>query len=128
MVLSWTDSPNIAVTSCATQCLVNDLDFVLKDPSGNVWGEENGDTNNLLGMTVTSPDAGDWEIIVTGTNVPEGPQNFSIATSGNYMLTDMSQPVSGNLEEAGFQEVQYSPRLQLLSAQIMFVQYLMILL
>jgi alpha-tubulin suppressor-like RCC1 family protein len=104
VVLSWTDSPNIAVTSCATQCLVNDLDLVLKDPSGNVWGEENGDTNNLLGMTVTSPDAGDWEIIVTGTNVPEGPQNFSIATSGNYMLTDMSQPVSGNLEEAGFQE------------------------
>jgi len=104
VVLSWTDSPNISVGSCATQCLVNDLDFTLKDPSGNIWSEENGNLNNLLGMTVTSPDAGDWEIIVTGTNVPEGPQNFSIVTSGNYMLTDMSQPVSGSLQEAGFQE------------------------
>lgn len=104
VVLSWTDSPNISVGSCATQCLVNDLDLTLKDPSGNIWGEENGDINNLLGITVTNPDAGDWEIIVTGTNVPEGPQNFSVATSGNYMLTDMSQPVSGSLKEAGFQE------------------------
>ena len=104
VVLSWTDSPNIAVSSCATQCLVNDLDLTLKDPAGNIWGEENGDLNNLLGMTVSNPDAGDWEVIVTGTNVPEGPQNFSIATSGNYMLTDMSQPVSGSLQEAGFQE------------------------
>ena len=104
LILSWTDSPNIAVTACAIQCLVNDLDIILKDPSGNIWGEENGDINNLLGMTVDNPDAGDWEIIVTGTNVPEGPQNFSIALSGNYMLTDMSQPVSGSLNNPGFQE------------------------
>ena len=104
VVLSWTDSPSASVGSCATQCLVNDLDFSLIDPSGNIWGEENGDLNNLLGITVTNPDAGKWEIIVSGTNVPEGPQNFAVAVSGNYMLTDMSQPVSGTFNVPGFQE------------------------
>ena len=104
VVLSWTDSPNATTGACAVQCLVNDLDFTLKDPSGEIMGQQNGDINNLLGLTVTSPDAGDWEIIVTGTNIPDGRQNFSIATSGNYMITDMSQPVSGSFSASGFQE------------------------
>ena len=104
VILSWTDSHNIMVSSCSTQCLVNDLDITLKDPSGNIYGQKTGNINNLLGLSVDSPDAGDWEIIVTGTNVPEGPQKFAIVVSDNYMLTDMSQPVSGSLNNPGFQE------------------------
>ncbi|MCH1591810.1 MAG: hypothetical protein L7R66_02330, partial [Candidatus Thalassarchaeaceae archaeon] len=58
--------------------------------------------NNVLGITVESPDAGDWEVIVTGVQVIDGSQKYYLAASDG-VITDMRQPVSDGLYEPGFQ-------------------------
>jgi alpha-tubulin suppressor-like RCC1 family protein len=83
--------------------LINDLDIALRDPSGALYNYDNDDINNLVGITVPSPDAGDWEIIVTGTNVADGPQTYYLASSDGLTITDMRHPVSDGLNSAGFQ-------------------------
>ena len=111
VVLSWNDPPN---SPSALYQLVNDLDITLKDPSGDYFDYTNDDVNNLVGITVENPDAGDWEIIITGVSVPEpNPgcecQTYYVAASGGLAITDMRHPVSDGLfsgellHHAGFQ-------------------------
>ena len=79
VVLSWNDPAN---GPSAGKQLINDLDIVLKSPSGTIWTYTNDDLNNLVGISVgNNPEVGDWEIIVTGENVPSGPQKYYLASS-----------------------------------------------
>ncbi|MFL2973299.1 MAG: S8 family serine peptidase [Candidatus Thalassarchaeaceae archaeon] len=99
VVLSWNEVENSP--SAGTQ-LRNDLDIFLKSPTGVLQTYTNDDVNNLVGISVDSPDAGDWEVIVTGANVVDGSQKYYLAASDG-VLTDMRHPVSDGYNEPGFQ-------------------------
>src|SRR5690606_23089446 len=76
--------------------LVNDLDIVVTDPTGNrhfprtlnptspdtpaVQTQENH-LDNIEQVRVANPIPGGWIVEIRGTNVPEGPQKFSVAAS-----------------------------------------------
>jgi subtilisin family serine protease len=91
--LAWDDAPAAPLAAVA---LVNDLDIVAIDPSNNIhypWtlnptnpgaaavrtGPNRRD--NIEQVLVSSPAPGTWRIRVTGFNVPQGPQPFSIAVT-----------------------------------------------
>ncbi|WP_164997834.1 PGF-pre-PGF domain-containing protein [Methanolobus psychrotolerans] len=77
--LVWTDYPGDA--SVVTQ-LVNNLDLTVIGPEDTYYGNDGTDTiNNIEGVELVNPFAGTYTIIVNGTNVPQGPQNFSIVIS-----------------------------------------------
>ena len=100
VVLSWNDPAN---GPSAGKQLVNDLDILLKSPSGTIETYTNDDLNNLVGISVEgNPEVGDWEIIVTGENVPTGPQKYYLASSDG-VITDMRSPVSDGFNSPGFQ-------------------------
>ena len=99
VVLSWNDPANSAT---ALEQLRNDLDIQLKSPSGELIDYLNDDINNLVGITVDNPEAGDWEVIVTGTQVIDGTQKYFLASSDG-VITDMRHPVSSGYNTAGFQ-------------------------
>jgi len=99
VVLSWNEQENSA--GAGTQ-LRNDLDIYLKSPTGELQTYTNDAINNLVGITVDAPDAGDWEIIVTGAQVIDGTQKYFLAASDG-VITDMRHPVSDNYNEPGFQ-------------------------
>lgn len=90
--MAWDDAPAVPNAAIA---LVNDLDLVLIDPNGVTqfpWilnpvnpsaiatkGANHRD--NIEQALVNGPLAGTWRIRVTGFNVPEGPQPFSICAT-----------------------------------------------
>ena len=76
-------------TPGVTPYLVNDLDLAVKSPTG-VWTSLNDDLNNLRLMNFSSPDAGTWEVHVNGTNIPTGPQFFSLAINHNVPLVNLT--------------------------------------
>ena len=109
--LVWNDmasSPNTATA------LINDLDLEVRQiASGNRWKpwvlshyplrdslllpakRKVDHRNNVEQVTVEFPASGDYEIIVKGFNVPQGPQAFSIAyeTESGF---EWSNPIDGN--------------------------------
>ena len=101
VALVWNDPVN---SPSAGKQLINDLDITLKDPYGNVYPYSNDDLNNVVGVTVRDfPDAGDWEVIVSGTNVAQGPSQKYYVASSTGIISDMRHPVSDGLNEPGFQ-------------------------
>lgn len=84
--LAWTDYPG---SPSATYSLVNDLDFVVKSPSGQVYvGNDttspynnNWDgVNNVESVTIAVPENGTYTIEVQAYNVANGgSQDFSLA-------------------------------------------------
>lgn len=90
--LVWNDPP---AAPGASKALVNDLDlfaddgttwwpWVLDHTPGNdihVRGAQRGvdRVNNIEQVTITDPDAGTVDIVVSGFDVPQGPQSFFIA-------------------------------------------------
>jgi hypothetical protein len=90
VTLVWDDEPG---TVNATPALVNNLDLVLVEPNGITtrlpWvldpanPSSNATTgtdsvNNVEQVQVNNPTAGTWEVRVIGTNVPVGPQPYSL--------------------------------------------------
>jgi hypothetical protein len=82
IAMAYTDAPG--------ERLVNNLNLMLEDPDGNVYvGNAVGtsmtpDTvNNHEVIQVTSPTAGTWKVRVIASNVPQGPQDFALAFSGD---------------------------------------------
>jgi hypothetical protein len=66
--LSYTDAP---ATPSSARALVNDLDLQVVAPSGKVY--QLGDhTNNSEMLELQSLPAGKYQVIVQGTNVPQG--------------------------------------------------------
>jgi hypothetical protein len=99
ITLAWDDYP--AMPNVAT-ALVNDLDLRVYSPSGERYfpwtldgaqpslaarQDAEDHINNIEQVLVADPEPGAWRIEVHGTNVPEGPQVFSL-------VGDASEPVS----------------------------------
>lgn len=75
--------------------LINNLDLEIESPGGTVYlgnvfqdtksatGGSADDTNNVEMVWLDSPASGEWTIRVKGTNVPEGPQDYALALSGD---------------------------------------------
>lgn len=92
VTLAWTDPPG---TSGANRELVNDLNLELISPSGATYygnyflngqsraGGSADTLNNLEGFYMKTPELGTWVIKVTGKNIPQGPQDYAIAFSGD---------------------------------------------
>lgn len=78
-----------AATPGVTPHLVNDLDLALTDPTGTVHSL-NDNLNNLRIMNFSAPLAGTWEVHVVGTNVPSGPQFFSLAINQEVPLVNLT--------------------------------------
>lgn len=96
IALAWDDEPAV---DGANPALVNDLDLVVTDPGGvrrYPWtldpahptnaavrtGEDH--VNNLEQVQVDAPAAGNWTVIVRGTTVASGRQNFSLVTPSGF--------------------------------------------
>lgn len=93
VTLAWTDEP--AAQGAGDNALINDLDIRLTSPFGDTYlpylldpanpgdvaGTGVNDRDVVEQIYVQAPDEGYWSVIVTGTDVPVGPQPFSIAAS-----------------------------------------------
>ncbi|MBO8164259.1 MAG: S8 family serine peptidase [Brevibacillus sp.] len=88
--LVWTDYPS---TPIAARTLVNDLNLVVKSPSGKTYNgndlngapdDEVDHLNNVERTYILSPEPGIYTVTVTGFNIPEGPQPYALATSGTF--------------------------------------------
>jgi uncharacterized membrane protein len=91
--IAWDD---IEASFEADPTLINDLDLELVSPSGAVWRpwvlDENNPTNNATRgvngvdnqeqVQVPSPEVGRWIVRVSGTTVPQGPQDYSLVCEG----------------------------------------------
>jgi PGF-pre-PGF domain-containing protein len=74
--LVWTDYPGDAAVQLQ---LINNLDLVVTAPDDIYYGNGAADTlNNVEGVELTNPSSGTYTFTVTGTNIPQGPQNFSL--------------------------------------------------
>ena len=83
VALAYSDYPS--ALSAAVN-LVNDLDLRLLDPSGTPH-YPNGlsgpdDLNNLEGIDVAAAETGRWTLVVSGRNVPLGPQPYALYLRG----------------------------------------------
>ena len=78
-----------AATPGVSPYLVNDLDLSVTDPTGTVHNL-NDNLNNLRIMNFSAPAAGTWEVHVIGTNVPSGPQFFSLAINHDVPLVNLT--------------------------------------
>ena len=87
VVVAWTDKES---TPSAGTNLVNDLDLAIKDPSGT-WTELSNNLDTLRGLKFANPAQGTWEVHVNGTNVPVGPQFFSIAINQETTLVNLTE-------------------------------------
>ncbi|MBI5001195.1 MAG: S8 family serine peptidase [Euryarchaeota archaeon] len=131
VTIVWNDYPSTPGTAAA---LVNDLDLTVTSPTGTVF-KGNAFTvtgavyphysqpataatadhrNNIEVVRVRQADtvAGVWTVRITGYNVPNGPQPFSIALSGDLDLDygviqldrdvyGMTQTANIRIEDAG---------------------------
>lgn len=99
VTLVWDDPPAAVL---ADPTLVNNLDLELVEPNGTTihypWVLDPGNpsnnattgvdsVNNVEQVYVTDPVTGTWTARVKGTNVPDGPQNYSLAGSGASVTT-----------------------------------------
>ncbi|RMF77900.1 MAG: hypothetical protein D6744_10755, partial [Planctomycetota bacterium] len=93
VTLAWDDPPG---TPNVNPALVNDLDLVVTSPSGVQafpWTLDPANpsapavrnqadhTNNIEQVLVDNPEVGTWTVEVSGFNVPQGPQDFSLCVS-----------------------------------------------
>ena len=97
VIISWTDPES---TTSASVNLVNDLDLNLKKPDGT-WINISNDRDNLVGKILSNPASGIWEVHVTGTSVPVGPQDFSIVLSRAFTMVN----ISADLDADGFIDI-----------------------
>lgn len=111
VTLAW-DDPGATVVSGVT--LVNNLDIRLIPPSGPAeylpWvldpanpalsATTGVDSRNNLEQVRRSSglEVGTWTVEVTGTNVPIGPQKFSLAFAPGMSLTSTNQPFAVSIQ------------------------------
>ncbi len=115
-VLAYSDYPS-ALAAAAN--LVNDLDLLLLDPDGgphypNGWTRPD-DLNNLEGIDVAAAKTGRWTLVVSGRNVPQGPQPYALYLRGaidlpasiehepleTTWITDADYPVAADVWSIG---------------------------
>jgi hypothetical protein len=107
ITLVWTDVPG---QPNATKALVNDLDLEVIGPDGTHYYGNAGlyasgsclrdgkwdACNNVEGAMIPNAMYGQYKLIVHGPNIPDGPQTFAIAASGDNLA-----PSEGNLVGTG---------------------------
>ncbi|MBD3166006.1 S8 family serine peptidase [bacterium] len=93
LTIAWTDEPASGINPTVT--LINDLDITLTSPGGTdylpfILDPDNPSDDAVPGVNtidnveqvlVEDPEEGEWTVTVTGTDVPSGPQGFSIAST-----------------------------------------------
>lgn len=88
--LVWTDYPG---STSASKALVNDLDLKITSPSGQVYYGNDftspynsgfDRTNNVENVFINTPEVGSYTVEVSAYNVPQGPQDFALFSSGNF--------------------------------------------
>jgi hypothetical protein len=116
VTIAWDDAP---ATPLAANALVNDLDLVVIDPSGDrhyPWTlhptegsqlavkTQEDHRNNIEQVQVDDPEAGTWRVEVVGTDVPEGPQVVSVTASGSIdvagLFVQLMSPVPDLVDPA----------------------------
>lgn len=105
LTLAWDDAPATPNTEPA---LINDLDLQVFGPGPTFWlpwtlDPDNPDlpaaqgqpdhVNNIEQVTVAQPDPGTWLVRVVGTNIPDGPQPFTICASPDFVPEGVSLSV-----------------------------------
>ncbi|MFQ6106426.1 MAG: S8 family serine peptidase [Thermoplasmata archaeon] len=118
VMLAWTDHPGVAWT---TPNLVNDLDLLVTDPTGNTYkgnvfgtmaqGESQPNTgsydrlNVLEGVHIKNPAVGAWTVEVIAHDVPNGPQPYALVALGDlgtgYGQVFLDQTVYGDGDTIG---------------------------
>ncbi len=109
LTLAWDDFPG---TPNVSPALVNDLDLRVFDPSSNqrhVWTLDPANPSaaavrtgpnhrdNIEQVLVDSPVAGTWRVEIHGFDVPEGPQPFSLTSSGAMTFPPQMQLSTSNV-------------------------------
>ena len=102
VTIAWDDEPG---TPNVDPALVNDLDLVVLspsavqafpwtldplDPSARATQDQANTLDNIEQVLVEAPESGTWTIEVHGTNVPQGPQSFSICVSPAILSTGVT--------------------------------------
>ncbi|RJP34146.1 MAG: hypothetical protein C4527_02550 [Candidatus Omnitrophota bacterium] len=110
VTLVWTDPPG---STSAAKALVNDLDLVLRSPSGTIYrpwilqGLSNPTANATTGVNqvdnveqvvIDNPQTGLWTIEVRGSVVPQGEANYTVVTE---LLEDMGTSQSFRIYNDG---------------------------
>jgi len=87
IVMAYSDYPSALAASVN---LVNDLDLKLIDPDGvPLWpnGLSGADSlNNVEGIDVANAATGQWTLVVSGPNVPQGPQPYALYLRGAIQM------------------------------------------
>lgn len=90
LTLAWDDPPALPG---AVPTLINDLDLEAVSPGGAIYrgnwfvgaySAPNGSPdrlNNAERFRINGPESGQWQIIVRGYSVPDGPQSFGIVSN-----------------------------------------------
>lgn len=95
VTLCWTDYPG---TVGAGKALVNDLDLEVIAPNGTSNkgnGGANWDRlNNSERVVIKNPQAGTYQIIVRGYNVPNGPQPYAVVARSRFLSTSIATPTA----------------------------------
>jgi hypothetical protein len=90
ITLVWTDYQGATISSKA---LVNDLDLKVTAPNGTIYYGNDFTSpfntaydriNNVENVFVNVPDTGTWTVEISGYNIPQGPQNFSLVVGGDF--------------------------------------------
>lgn len=112
VTLSWTDKEGNPIASNAS---VNDLDLKVVTPDGdtvlpwvlnaerprNVAFRGVDKVNNNEQVTIDNPTSGNYKIIVKGTSVPYGPQNFAVAFYNQEKKIELTHPNGGEILNPG---------------------------
>jgi hypothetical protein len=112
VTLAWTDKEG---NPFAEKALVNDLDLKVVKPNGDtilpwklnpaayksnaVRGVDN--VNNIEQVTIENPDAGDYTLVVKGTDIPFGPQDYALAFNSQAKNIDITFPNGGEMLDDG---------------------------
>jgi PKD repeat protein len=121
VMVYWAD---VAGAGNAAKALVNDLDMELLAPGGAAtwlpWvldptpdslgldddAVRGTDTlNNMEQVTLTNPAAGSWQVRVTGTEVPMGPQPFFVVSQSYQDELVLTYPLGGEGFVPGEKEI-----------------------
>jgi len=87
VMMAYSDYPSALAASVN---LVNDLDLKLIDPDGvPYWPNGLSGTdplNNIEGIDVANAATGQWTLVVSGPNVPQGPQPYALYLRGAIQM------------------------------------------
>lgn len=112
LTLAWDDAPG---TVGAPAALVNDLDLRVTAPGGaqhypwtldpanpaaSAVRTQQDHVNNIEQVVVDAPAPGQWLVEVVGTNIPVGPQRFSLGSSVELNLPSLQIFLPDGLPEA----------------------------